>query len=357
MADTVTGRRQTTSISTVGRARSIRLDYTPAVREFTFDNAHLFFNDSLECYKKWPTPAVIVSDGGYGILGFEGDTFDHKALPAWYEPHIQAWSEQATAATTLWFWNSEIGWAAVHPILEKYGWQYVNCNIWNKGLAHIAGNVNTAKIRRFPVVSEVCVQYVKDASVRGHSIKDWLVNEWKRTGLPFRLANQACGVKDAATRKYLTKSHLWYFPPAPAFSAIAEFANKHGKPEGRPYFSLDGLKPAGEEEWSRMRTFFNCPHGVTNVWNRPPLNGIERIKTAPNGKAVHLNQKPMDLFERIILASSAPADVVWEPFGGLFTAAFVAMKNGRSAYAAEIDETYYYYGVNRFKEDQIRLVL
>ena len=62
---------------------------------------------------------MIVSDGGYGILGFEGDTSDHLGLPQWYEPHIKAWSEAATPETTLWFWNSEIGWASVHPILEN----------------------------------------------------------------------------------------------------------------------------------------------------------------------------------------------------------------------------------------------
>src|SRR5512144_2972940 len=48
----------------------------------------------------------------------------------------------------------------IHPVLERNGWRYVNANVWNKGKAHIAGNVNTAKIRRFPVVTEMCVQYV-----------------------------------------------------------------------------------------------------------------------------------------------------------------------------------------------------
>jgi site-specific DNA-methyltransferase (adenine-specific) len=68
---------------------------------------------------------VIVSDGAYGILGFEGDTSDHLGIADWYEPHIQAWSQQATAQTTLWFWNSEIGWATVHPVLERYGWRMI----------------------------------------------------------------------------------------------------------------------------------------------------------------------------------------------------------------------------------------
>ena len=44
-------------------------------------------------------------------------------------------------------------------------------------------------------------------------LKDWLRAEWLRSGIPFYRANAACGVKNAATRKYLTADHLWYFPP------------------------------------------------------------------------------------------------------------------------------------------------
>jgi DNA modification methylase len=96
-----------------------------------------------------------------------------------------------------------------------------------------------------------------------------------------------------------------------------------------------------------MRSKFNCPHGVTNVWQRSPVRGEERVKV-DGGRAVHLNQKPLDLMTRIIAATSDPGDVVWEPFGGLFTASLAARALGRKAYAAEIDPTYYQYGVERF---------
>ena len=41
--------------------------------------------DSLDFYSRWDRPTVIVSDGGYGVLGFEGDTSDHSGLPEWYK--------------------------------------------------------------------------------------------------------------------------------------------------------------------------------------------------------------------------------------------------------------------------------
>lgn len=315
--------------------------------EPVWDNGRvrLCYGDVLDHAGAWPSPTAIVSDGAYGVLGFEGDTSDHVDLPGWYEPHVAAWSRAATARTTLWFWNSEIGWAAVHPVLERHGWRYQNCNVWNKTKAHIAGNVNTKRIRRFPVVSEVCVQYVLEARIDGLVLKAWLLREWKRTGLALRRANEACGVRDAAVRKYLDQGHLWYFMPPEAFERMQAYANVHGDLAGRPYFVIDG-EPGTAAAWARMRAPFRCPHGWTNVWERAPVKGEERLK-GPDGKALHLNQKPLDLMRMIIEASTDVGDVVWEPFGGLFTACVAATAIGRRACAAEIDASSFAAGVSR----------
>lgn len=338
--------------STVGRGKAITREGAPDVNQWSDSLTNVSFGDSLSFYKDWARPTCIVSDGAYGVLGFEGDTSDHTGMPEWYEPHVAAWAKAATAQTVLWFWNSEIGWAAVHPILEKYGWRYVNANIWDKGLGHIAGNVNTKKIRRFPVVSEVCVQYVFEAKIDEKPLKRWLLDEWKRTGLRLREANTACGVADVAVRKYLDQGHLWYWIPPEMFQKMADYANIHGKPEGRPYFSQDGVRPMTAEEWSLTRSPFTCPHGVTNVWQRPALRGAERIKTdGTSGKAVHLNQKPLDLMARIIDATRTDGGVVWEPFGGLFSASIAARRAGLRSFGAEIDPTYFHYGVERIIQE------
>lgn len=340
-----------TPTSTVGRGKAVTLLTKPTQTELIDGGIRLYHGNSLDFYSKWDEPVAIISDGAYGILGFEGDTSDHFDMPAWYEPHIVEWSRKATAKTTLWFWNSEIGWASVHPVLEKYGWRYVNANIWNKGKAHIAGNVNTGKIRRFPVVTEVCVQYVYEARIDGLSLQHWLYREWKRTGLALRRANEACGVADAAVRKYLDQGHLWYFPPPEMFEKMCIYANTHGKPEGRPYFSRNGLIPMSMDEWGQMRSIFNCPVGFTNVWDRNPLKGSERIRVPKiSGKAAHLNQKPLDLLSMIVEASSLAGDVVWEPFGGLFSASLAAKRLGRAAFGCEIDPTYFQLGLSRFSQ-------
>jgi site-specific DNA-methyltransferase (adenine-specific) len=344
--------RTTAPTSTVGRGKSIVLPDAPEASVFGGPWGAVHLGDSLRFYSEWPSPTTIISDGAYGVLGFEGDTSDHLGMPAWYEDHVRAWSAAATGRTTLWFWNSEIGWAAVHPVLERYGWRYQNCNIWNKGKAHIAGNVNTQKIRRFPVVSEVCVQYVFEYRVGGRSLKEWLLAEWRRTGLPLRRANEACGVADAAVRKYLDQGHLWYWPPEEMFERLQAFANEHGDPAGRPYFSFDGRHPATRRQWAETRSRFRCPHGFTNVWDRPPVNGNERLRS-PSGRAVHLNQKPLDLIRMLIEASSDVDDVIWEPFGGLFTACLAAKQLQRMAFGAELDSTYFQFGAARMGQGEM----
>ena len=316
------------------------------------DNIYIYNEDVIQLYDTWKSPTVIISDGPYGIGGFPGDPITHDVLEKWYRPHITKWSEKATPETTLWFWNTEIGWASVHKEIINQGWEVVNCHVWDKGVAHIAGNTNTKTLRKFPVVTEVCVQYVKKAEfiVDNHkiSMQEWLRHEWKRTGLPFSKTNIACGVKNAATRKYFTGCHLWYYPPVDAFEKIVEYANLYGDPKGVPYFSIDGKKSLTAAEWKKMRAKFFCEFGVNNVWREPPLNGSERLKEG--NKAIHFNQKPLKFMELIINSSSEEHDVIWEPFGGLFSGILAANKLNRMAYGAEINKDVFDYAKQRLLE-------
>ena len=311
---------------------------------------------------------TIVSDGAYGVGGFPGDPRTPEGLRDWYAPHVEAWSSNASLATTLWFWNTEVGWANVHPLLVENGWKYEFTNVWNKGVGHVAGNVNSLTIRRFPVVTEVCVFYTREPRLSTPSglvhAREWLRREWKRSGLPARRANEACGVKDAATRKYFDQGWLWYWPPAETMEKLVEYANEHGLPEGRPYYSLDGVRPVTVKEWAAMRSVWNHEHGVTNVWDLPALRGTERFKGSMQRAAPrvykptalassHLNQKPLRFMRRIIAACTNPGDVVWEPFGGLCSAVAAAVELGRTGYAAEIEPLFQDLAADRLNEAEM----
>ena len=297
--------------------------------------------DAADCYGAWPTPTMIHIDGPYGISGFPGDPKSYRDLPEAYSRHIAAWTLAATPQTTLWFWGTEVGWATVHPLLDAAGWDYQELCVWNKGLSHVAGNVNSKTIRGVPVVTEVCVRYALRPRLKSTDgielpLKEWVRSEWKRSGIPLCRANEACGVKNAATRKYLTADDKWYFPPADAAVAMSAYLTKHGRPTNIPYFSIDRVHPLTEEAWSALRPKWHHIHGVTNVWTVPQLMSRERIRVEGTGKALHLNQKPEQLLEYLVATSTDPGDVVWDPFAGTASMACVANRMGRTCYCAEV---------------------
>lgn len=319
----------------------------------------LYFGDVLGVYDLWPTPTCIISDGPYGLGKYPGEPSSTRELAGWYTPHIEAWARLASPQTTLWFWNSEIGWASVHPVLETHGWRYEECCTWNKGITHVAGNCNSKTIRGVPVVTEVAVRYTKKEvfkriGSKEISTQEWLRSEWRRSGLPLHLANKACGVRNAATRKYLTACHLWYPPPAEAVLRMADYCQKHGNPTTLPYFSLENGSPLTAGQWERTRAKWRHTHGLTNVWDEPPVRGKERVRL--DRKALHANQKPLVLMERQIQASTDPGDVVWEPFGGLCSASVAAIRLQRKAFAAEVVEEFFQAAARRIRsESQLNL--
>ena len=313
--------------------------------------------DALDCYEHWPAPAAIIIDGPYGIGGFPGDPTDTVELPKWYAPHIAAWSKAALPYTTLWFWGTELGWSRVNQLLELNGWHYEQAFVWNKGMGHAAGNVNSLTIRRAPVVTEICVRYTRDVRLpnRGGemlSLQNWLRDEWSMTGLPFSKTNEACGIKNAATRKYFTKDDLWYFPPAETLERIVAYANEFGDRQCAPFFSING-EPFQVETWKLMRAKWNHLHGYTNVWDVPSLHGKERLKDARTGKSIHYNQKPSEIINYLINTTSDPGDVIWDPFAGLATVAFCCQNLGRDCYCSEINEDTFDVASNRIADHSL----
>ncbi len=328
--------------------------------------AVLYHGDALDAYDGWLSPDLIITDGAYGVRGFWGDTAGASGLAEWYRPHLLKWAQKAKPSTSLWFWNTELGWATVHPLLLATGWEYVQLAVWNKGLSHIAGNVNGKTIRQLPVVTEVSALYRRKLFLdagdgRRLDAQHWLRAEWMRSGLPLSKANEACGVKSAATRKYLASDWMWYWPPGECVEKMARYCLRYGKSARRPYFSIDGKTQVTAAEWDGLRAVWHHRNGLTNVWSRPPLSDQERLKgtmerSAPRvcsptrHSAAHLNQKPLDLMLIQVEAASDPGDVVWEPFGGLCSASVASVLSGRRACCAELDDKFYAIAEGRIRD-------
>jgi hypothetical protein len=335
-----------------------RLEKEVSERTQRFGSCSLYKGDVLDAYSSWLKPTCIISDGPYGLGKFPGEPNTPDGLAEFYAAHAAEWSKAARADTTLWFWNSEIGWAKAHSALEMHGWEYQETVIWDKGIAHIAGNVNSRTIRGLPVVTEIAVRYTRKLMLLDEygnllPAKQWLRAEWQRSGLPLSQSNAATGTLNAATRKYLTQCHLWYFPPGEAVEAMAAWCTKYGRQTARPYFSLDGTTPITATAWNRLRAKWNHTHGQTNVWQEPPVHNGERVKL---GSAyLHANQKPLALMERQILACTEVGDTVWEPFGGLCSASIAAIRSGRVAHAAECNPDYQFAASARLVSEATRL--
>lgn len=78
---------------------------------------------------------------------------------------------------------------------------------------------------------------------------------------------------------------------------------------------------------------------MRDLWIMPVVQGKERVRDK-TGRAAHPTQKPENLLERVILASSNKGDVILDPFLGSGTTAFVAQKLGRKWIGVETDDNY-----------------
>ena len=61
----------------------------------------------------------------------------------------------------------------------------------------------------------------------------------------------------------------------------------------------------------------------------------------------HPTQKPVQLLERIIKASSNPGDIILDPFSGSFTTSFVGHSLGRKTIGFDLNEEYFKIGIRR----------
>jgi site-specific DNA-methyltransferase (adenine-specific) len=64
----------------------------------------------------------------------------------------------------------------------------------------------------------------------------------------------------------------------------------------------------------------------------------------------HPTQKPVALLERMVLAHTAPGDLVLDPFSGSGSTAIAALKNGRRFVGSEKDPNYFNKSLERIKD-------
>ena len=80
--------------------------------------------------------------------------------------------------------------------------------------------------------------------------------------------------------------------------------------------------------------------GPARTINNPGSSNIYAANNPRNKR--HPTEKPVDLMEHYVLNSTAPGDLVLEPFAGSGSTLVAAQQNGRRWIGIESDPTYYY---------------
>lgn len=92
--------------------------------------------------------------------------------------------------------------------------------------------------------------------------------------------------------------------------------------------------------YAQMKSI-NNDRQMRSIWSKGKTAG---------GKKIHPTQKPEWLLERILLATSKPRDIVFDPFMGSGTTAVTAKKLNRSFLGTEIDPNYYKAALERLEK-------
>lgn len=208
------------------------------------------------------------------------------------------------------------------PTLEDIGLSLRQQIIVNKGIKAVSGRA-TKNYKMFPNVTESILFLVKDSKP---FVKDLLKNRQKELGYTSKYINEGLGVKSNGGGMWsiYTGNNICKQMPT------AELWNKLET-------VLDFSYP-----YEKISVTFNPQLGFTDVWDDIDFYKERRTR-------IHPTQKPLDLIDRLVLASSNPSDIVLDPFMGSATTAVSCILNDRKYIGFELDEGYYDLSLKRLE--------
>lgn len=192
----------------------------------------------------------------------------------------------------------------------------------NKGLKSIAGRTSD-KLRMFPTASEHLLFYTKQhIDLVLLNQRDYLFSEWKKSGLKISEIKKLCGFTGNQPYNWFSPKNngkaTWQLPKKEHYKTLQSTGFWQ-----KPYDEL-------RTEYESKRFTFNLPMGVTDVWDFTP----------DKKRYGHKTQKPEDITDRIINASSNKDDLVYIPFAGSGSEVISCINNKRNYIASEINSEY-----------------
>jgi site-specific DNA-methyltransferase (adenine-specific) len=109
------------------------------------------------------------------------------------------------------------------------------------------------------------------------------------------------------------------------------------------YFDVDSVRIAYDPETKKARTrsIFVGKKWLEVGYNPKDVWSVTRLHRQDREREDHPTQKPLEVVERMVLASSPPGGLVLDPFMGSGTTAVAALKHGRRFVGFEINAGYF----------------
>jgi DNA modification methylase len=192
----------------------------------------------------------------------------------------------------------------------------------NKGLKSIAGRTSD-KLRMFPTATEYVLFFVKqnedayyEDDICFKNLRKYFLDALHKSGYNRTSLNQKLGHRKAEHTFYTKKQ--WAIPTKEVYSELQTIMNLNR--------SYDDIK----YEYDSNRFTFNLPFATTDVWDFTP----DKIRYG------HKTQKPMEITQRIINASSNINDLILIPFVGSGSECVGAKLLQRNFIGFEISQQY-----------------
>lgn len=154
----------------------------------------------------------------------------------------------------------------------------------------------------------------------------------------------------------VTSGSLYIFCGQEQFSTVKRNFREAGlSTRALTWWKTDPAPVNAEHNWlqaTECLVFGKKSGAVFNGFCEPNVLRFPSVRNA-----VHPTQKPLELTETLILTSSLPGDVVFDPVAGSGTTGVAAMRTGRSFEGCELNEEYYRDALQRLHETQAQLLV
>ena len=310
----------------------------------------LYNGDCLEVMKEIPSESVdlIVTDPPYNIKKAIWDKWKTtEAYINWCGKWILECQRVLKDNGSFYFFHNDM-----KQIAQLMEWIRLNSKfifnsfvIWDKGDFRALSWKNPSEknnLRSWFNTCEYCLYYtfqdetglttVKLDTNNFPTLREYFKELQEYLGLSLKKVNETLGHRKAEHCFYW-KTSQWDLPTKETYQELKEVFQIDKWIGFREYESL-------RQEYESLRYIHNLDENHNNVWKSKERN---------NGK-LHPTQKPIDILERIIKASSHENQVVLDPFMGSGSTGVAALNTKRRFIGIEKEERYFNIAMERIKQ-------